>query len=170
MRTIKIIDILKKKVKTLNEGVKDMADLEGFVETYKPNKKDWEKWTNTLERRLKFEYLDDVGSEIVRSYRKGQKETAAWLIVSNERMAEGSEVAEIVAAMNIMLQDHNITKSDKELQLHMKRVHEWYNEYETIQRRDDLSIDDKELMLDSMKNIQYSPGVNYDILTDKILD
>ena len=157
-------------VKTLNEGVKDMADLEGFVETYKPNKKDWEKWTNTLERRLKFEYLDDVGSEIVRSYRKGQKETAAWLIVSNERMAEGSEVAEKVAAMNIMLQDHNITKSDKELQLHMKRVHEWYNEYETIQRRDDLSIDDKALMLDSMKNIQYSPGVNYDILTDKILD
>ena len=85
-------------------------------------------------------------------------------------MAEGSERAEKVAAMNIMLQDHNITQSDTELKLHMKRVHEWYNEYGTIQRRDDLSIDDKALMLDSMKNIQYSPGVNYDILTDKILD
>jgi len=94
-------------IQGINTAISQIRDIPGF-ETYVPDVNDFRQWTSQFERNLKYEGLSPMVSEMVRTYRIGQKDLSAWNFVTAEQTADQEDRLGIYSELLNAAEQYNI--------------------------------------------------------------
>lgn len=154
-------------IQGIETAISQVRDLPGF-ETYVPDVNDFRKWTNQFERNLKYQGLSPMVSEMVRAYKVGQKDLAAWNFVTAKETAEDYESGmEAYAEMVKAADDYGIDIGSYDFKESVDKYRDWYKKYKSVLQKEDQGLigpEESKAILDSLRGIYTDPNVNYDLL------
>ena len=153
-------------IQGINTAISQVRDIPGF-ETYVPDVNDFRQWTSQFERNLKYEGLNPMVSEMVRTYRIGQKDLAAWNFVTAEQTSDQEDRMGIYTELLNAAKQYNIDVDSFEFKESLNKYRDWYKKYKSVLQKEDQGLigpEETKLVLDSLKGTYTNPNVNYDLL------
>ena len=153
-------------IQGINNAISQIRDIPGF-ETYVPDVNDFRQWTSQFERNLKYEGLSPMVSEMVRTYRIGQKDLSAWNFVTAEQTAGQQDRMGIYSELLNAANQYNIDVDSFEYKESLNKYRDWYKKYKSVLQKEDQGLigpEETKLILDSLKGTYTNPNVNYDLL------
>ena len=105
---------------------------------------------------------------MVRAYKVGQKDLAAWNFVTAKETAEDYESGmEAYAEMVKAADDYGIDIGSYDFRESVDKYRDWYTKYKNVLQKEDQGLigpEESKAILDSLKGIYTDPNVNYDLL------